>query len=123
MAFHDEPRFTRDIDILIRPEDSVKVGAILESLGYSASAAPWKFKQTKLTLHRFLKIENEDHLVVDVLAGSDNRHREIIKNSLREKAGAGIVRIARKEDIIWMKQLRDSDQDRTDIRKLQNEQD
>jgi hypothetical protein len=123
MAFHDRPRFTKDIDILIHPKDSEKVRTILEGLGYFASAEPWTFKKAKLTLHRFMKIEREDHLVVDVLLGRDDRHKEIIKNALLEKSSGGIVRIASREDIVWMKQCRDSDQDRVDIRKLQNEQD
>ena len=123
MAFHDQPRFTRDIDILIQPKDCECVSTILQELGYSVSAKPWTLKKANLTLHRFLKIENADHLAIDILAGKDERHREIIRNGLREQSSAGIVRIARREDIIWMKQLRDSDQDRVDIRKLQREQD
>lgn len=121
MAFHDQPRFTRDIDLLIHPGDIESVAAILGRLGYFASASPWTFQKTKLTLHRFLKIVGEDDLMVDVLVGYEGKHAEMIEGALLEKTEQGDIRIARKEDIIWMKTLRDSDQDRVDIRKLQND--
>lgn len=123
MAFHGEPRFTRDIDVLIEPRDLGRATAILKSLRYSPSAPPWTFPKTNLTLHRFLKTEATDYLVIDILVGQEPRHHEIIKNCLREKSGEGTIRIARMEDIIWMKQFRDSEQDQVDIKRLQNDQD
>ena len=57
LAFHDVPRLTRDIDILIKPDDLEAVQQILEELGYHASAPPWTFRKTRLTRHRFLKLE------------------------------------------------------------------
>ena len=38
MAFHDTPRFTRDIDFLIYPEDLGKVKKLLMAQGYFESA-------------------------------------------------------------------------------------
>lgn len=40
-----------------------------------------------------------------------------------EKSEAGPVPIARKEDLIWLKQLRNSDQDQVDIRRLSDDED
>lgn len=38
VAFYTEPRFTRDIDLLVNPEDFEKTKAILEEEGYFEAA-------------------------------------------------------------------------------------
>ena len=103
MAFHDQPRFTKDIGILVLPEDIGKATSVFKKLGYFESVAPWTFKKTNLTLHRFMKTHDEDFLVVDLLVGNEERHKEIVKHSLMEKSEKGVVRIANKHDLIWMK--------------------
>jgi hypothetical protein len=121
MAFHDQPRFTKDIDILVLPEDLEKIATIFEKIGYFESSDPWTFKNTNLTLHRFMKVEGEDFLVVDVLVGNDEKHRNVVKNALEEKSEKGVVKIANKNDLIWLKKMRNSDQDKVDIKRLKND--
>lgn len=123
MAFHDQPRFTKDIDILVLPKDLEKIAIIFEKIGYFESAAPWTFRSTNLTLHRFMKTEGEEFLVVDILVGNEERHKDVVKHSLVEKSEKCVVRIADKNDIIWMKKMRNSDQDKVDIKRLENDKD
>lgn len=40
MAFHDQPRFTKDIDILALPEDLEIIKKAFEELGYFESSQP-----------------------------------------------------------------------------------
>ena len=40
-----------------------------------------------------------------------------------EKSEKGVVRIADKDDLIWMKKMPDSDQDKVDIKRLENDED
>lgn len=122
MAFHAEPRFTKDIDLLILPDKINEIGKFLEELGYFESAEPWTFRNSQLTLHRFMKIEGEDHLVVDILYGAETRCQEIVERAIVQDSSYGTVRIASRNDLIWLKQKRGSDQDQVDIRKLQNDQ-
>jgi hypothetical protein len=121
MAFHDEPRFTKDIDILLIPEDIAKLKKILSAKGYVESTTPWTFKNVDITLHRFLKIEEKEHLQLDVLTANEKRSKQIIKNALEAESEQGIVRVATKKDLIWMKKQRDSDQDKVDIKKLEDD--
>ncbi len=123
MAFHDQPRFTKDIDILVLPEDLGKITIIFEKIGYFESSAPWTFKNTNLTLHRFMKTEGEDFLTVDILVGNEEKHRAVVRDSLEEKSEKGVVKIAKKNDLIWMKRMRNSDQDKVDIKRLENDKD
>ena len=120
MAFHDEARFTKDIDILLLPGDMDVLVEVLSEVGYSESATPWTFKNIDMTLHRFVKIEGNDYLQLDVLTANKNRAQQIIKNSLQAESVYGTVQVASKEDLIWMKRQRDSDQDRVDIKRLED---
>ena len=124
MAFYTSPRFTEDIDILIHDGDLEKMRSILGRSGYVERAVPWTFKDTKITLHRFLKVEGEDHMVVDVMAAVDDRFGGVIERAIvAESDQCGQVRVAEKEDLVWLKRLRNSEQDQLDIKKLQDEAD
>ena len=121
LAFHSQPRFTRDIDILVRPGNLESYEEILKSLGYTRFSEPWTFPNTNIELHRFAKRSEEDVeelIVVDLLLGHEDRHGQIINRSLVDESRAGTVRVATKEDLILMKELRNSKQDQADIEKL-----
>ena len=47
--------------------------------------------------------------------------RQIVEAAIEQPWSDGVVKVARKEDLIWMKQQRGSDQDRVDIRKLEDD--
>ena len=123
MAFHGEPRFTKDIDILIRMNSFQGVNKILSDCGYSESSEPWTFRNTNITLYRFTKAIGEDLLVIDILVGEDKKHLEIIDNALEAKSDQSVVRVARKNDLIWLKTLRNSKQDQVDIERLSDDKD
>ncbi len=123
LAFHDIPRFTRDIDILALADDVSRIREIMGKLGYSESTAPWRFRKTKLTIHRFAKIKGKEHMLVDVLVGSETRHKKIIEQSLDAESRKGLVQVAGRDDLIWMKCIRNSDQDKVDIKRLKNDKD
>lgn len=123
MAFHGEPRFTKDIDILVKKNSFVDIYKILSDCGYLESSEPWTFCNTNITLHRFTKAIEDDLLVIDILIGEDKKHLEIIDHALETKSEQSVVRVARKDDLIWLKTLRNSKQDQADIERLCNEKD
>ena len=76
LAFHAQPRFTRDIDILARPIDLPVYKEIFKGLGYQDLSKPLTFQNTNITLHRFCKQsleDNEEMLVIDLLLGYEDR--------------------------------------------------
>lgn len=121
LSFHTIPRYTKDIDILLPAEDIGKMKSVLKKLGYLFEAIPWTFKNTNITLHRLTKIEGEETLTVDIMAGNDKRHLEIIQNAVTEETEFGVIRIASREDLIWMKRFKSSKQDIADIEALEND--
>ncbi len=121
LSFYMEPRFTRDIDFLILSTDLKKISELLEKNGYFESAPPWTFTGIELTLHRFMKtLENEDEMLIDLLVGSSQHIKNIINRAMIAKSGEGSVRVVKKEDLVYLKQVRNSSQDRVDIEKLEN---
>ena len=86
------------------------------------SAPAWTFKESALSLHRFLKVADKEELVVDLVV-ADADHIEIIDRALPAESHAGPVPVARKEDVIRMKRARNSKQDQADIEALQNDKD
>jgi hypothetical protein len=118
MAFHDEPRFTRDIDLLVHSEDEGKLPGVMIMLGYFESAEPLRFSKVPIVLRRFVKAEGEEFIPVDILVGQAKHIDAIVANAVNQPWSKGKVRVATKADIIKLKRGRGSDQDKVDIRKL-----
>ncbi len=122
VAFYVEPRFTKDIDLLVGEGELERVTNILKREAYSRSSSPCTFKDSALTLHRFMKVQGVEEMIVDVLVAGDGRHEQVIANALEAQSEAtGTVRVASKADLIWLKHNRNSKQDQADIERLQNE--
>lgn len=124
MAFYSEPRFTRDIDILVDIDDFEKAKGLLEKDGYFESASPLTFRNVAIELLRFLKIvAPEDAMMIDILIAKDEEVSRIIQNAVEAESEEGRVMLADKKDLIWLKRSRDSKQDQADIERLENEKD
>ncbi len=121
MAFHSYARFTKDIDILTAASELDAIGEILEKEGYRRSGEPWSFK-SRLTLHRFWKIDDGDEMVVDILVSGCARHDRIIDEALEAfSKHTGVVFVAKKSDLIWLKEQRNSPLDKADIEALKHD--
>jgi hypothetical protein len=118
MAFHDEPRFTMDIDLLVHSEDQGKMTQAMTKLGYFESAKPWRFTKVPITLRRFARTEGEEFISVDILVGLKRKIDLMVENAGHELWSKGTVPVARREDIIVLKRGRGSDQDKVDIKRL-----
>ena len=70
-----------------------------------------------------LKKQKEEYLIVDILLGSKEKYQRIITISIEEEREEGKIQIINKVNLIWMKELRNSDQDKVDIERLKNDKD
>ncbi len=119
VAFYTEPRFTRDIDLLVEPDDFETTRIILETAGYFESSSPWTFSNTLITLHRFLKTSDEGEMMIDILLPGSDEIREMISHAVLAESAEGSVRLVSREDLIQLKRARGSKQDQADIEKLE----
>lgn len=120
MASHDEPRFTRDIDLLLHSGDEGNLADALARLGCFESARPRRFQKTPIVLRRFVKVRGEDFVPVDILVGKAARIDAIVERATAQRWLRGTVRVATKGDIIRLKRGRGSDQDKDDIKRLKH---
>lgn len=124
VAFYAEPRFTRDMDILVDPEDFEKAKDILEREGYFQSASPRTFPEVAMELRRFLKVAGEeDEMLIDILLAQNEELKRMIRNAVEAESEEGSVRLVSKCDLIRLKRARDSKQDQADIEALEDDQD
>jgi hypothetical protein len=73
-------------------------------------------------MHRFMKIVDADEMLIDVLVSGTERHNEIIASAVDTESTEVKVKSASKEDLIWLKRLRNSKQDQADIEGLVDEE-
>jgi len=122
MAFHTQPRFTKDIDLLVTQDALEDVASVLTEAGYRRTAPPWTFKDTALTLHRYLKVEKDDELVIDVLVAETAEHQQMIERAdIAESETLGQIRVVSRQDLIRLKKARNSKLDQADIEELEDE--
>jgi hypothetical protein len=79
------------------------------------------FSKKQIELFRFAKIENNDCLPIDILVGKEDWHSDIVLNANKVKSVNGHVKIISKENLVRMKAIRNSDQDRIDIKNLKKD--
>ncbi len=60
-------------------------------------------------------------MMIDILPAGSKRHYEIIEKAIDAESEEGRVKVAGIDDLIWLKRIRDSSQDKADIERLDNE--
>lgn len=122
MAVHGLPRATLDIDLLV-PADGVEaMGLAVRSLGYGIEALPMRFADGAVEIHRLSKADPDsgDLLSVGLLLVSPRIDAAWMTREVVEWE-AGRLPVVSREGLILLKSLRNSGQDRDDIRRLRGE--
>ncbi|MBP7828646.1 MAG: nucleotidyltransferase family protein [Kiritimatiellae bacterium] len=120
VALHGFLRNTEDIDILVGHEDLERASGILKAMGYQSSSAPWTFKDTQITLWRFIKPDrnSEELMVVDVMVPESPEGQAILDRSVTVAYADLTLRVVGRDDLIAMKRARNSALDKADIEKI-----
>ncbi|MSU77989.1 MAG: hypothetical protein EXS16_07820 [Gemmataceae bacterium] len=120
LAIHGVPRFTMDIDLLVRPEDFQNVLAIAVKSGFDAAVESLSLVQidgSRCEVRRLNKFDGNDHTVFDVILAQDSLEpiwasREIFAWQGRQLPVCSAIGLAR------MKRLASRPQDLVDIQSL-----
>ena len=122
VSFRAEVRFTRDVDMVVVVKDDADFEALvfaLQSDGYFPVATVEHKQRKRLATAR---LQSPLGFVVDLIAATCGIEEEIVaRATLVELAGAGLLPVARSEELLAMKILSMSDrrlQDRIDARNL-----
>jgi len=119
LGVHGFPRFTVDIDILIRPENETRAQSVAEELGYLIKARPMSFSQGATEIRRISKIDPADGevLILDFLLVTPSVE-DIWRTRVSVPWHGGQLTVVSREGLIALKLLRSSEQDLLDIKNL-----
>jgi len=116
VAVWGAPRATKDIDLLVLPEDIERAKGSLHRAGYLLEALPMTF-QDGMTIHRLSKVANDALMTVDLLLVDANLERVWNSRAPHPIEGAEIKVVSR-EELIAMKLAAGRPQDEADVVRL-----
>ena len=121
VVIHGYVRLTDDIDLLILPADVAKAKISLASVGFGfANPEPMVLRHGQASpqiIHRMLRIEGEDHLVLDLVEADSSL--QAVWNGRREYDWEGrSIFVVSRQGLIHMKQMAGRPQDIADIHNL-----
>jgi hypothetical protein len=121
VAFHGYPRFTGDIDVLLLRDDLPRVKEALKTIDYTLAAGPFPFDSGTAKareVHRISKIQEGAVFTLDLLIVNDVL-RDAWKGREKYVLDGREIRIVSRSGLLEMKALAGRDQDRLDIKKLE----
>jgi len=119
VVVHGAPRATKDIDVLVAPEDVPAVSDMASALGFPSRGPPFRFRQTGIVVHRFTKVVGELPLVLDVLV-AEERLRPALDRVVARTVGGVTLRVLRIDDLRAMKSDAGRPQDLADLERLKD---
>ncbi len=125
VTVHGATRSTKDIDVLVAPEDLARVLEVVRPLGYMFAALPMVFEEGTVRerhVQRVSKIVGGEHLVLDLLltiASFTGLLRDRVEVALPE----GTLWVVSRESLVRMKRLAGRPQDLADLEKLERPDD
>ena len=120
MAVYQVPRATIDIDLLV-PQDAVgPAEEFAASIGYTIDAKPLSLAGGRVEIRRVSKVDSDTHdlLSLDLVLVTPALE-SVWESRERIEWEEGPLSVVSRDGLIRMKRLRDSGQDRDDIRALE----
>lgn len=111
------PRATKDIDLLVRPEDLQRAKAAARSVGYALEALPMRFSDG-MQMQRVSKAEGAELMTVDFILVDANLE-PVWQSRERRATEATALSVVSRDALIAMKLAAGRPQDQADVIKLQ----
>jgi len=124
VTIHGATRTTKDIDLLVDPEDVERAVDAIRPLGYTFRALPMTFAkgtEREQRVQRVSKLMGEEVLVVDlILAGGDTLG--YLRSAIEVDTPDGLVRVVGRGALVAMKRAAGRPQDLADIERLESDE-
>ena len=120
LAVHGHPRFTKDIDLLIQPDDLPRLETAVRTLGFDLVSGWIVFGRgtsEEQRIYRIIKVEGTAHLALDLLIVTPIQQPSWDSRQAMDLGDRRIVVVSR-DGLIRMKQIAGRTQDRADLEKL-----
>lgn len=123
VTLYGATRSTKDIDLLILPEDVQKILEVVRPLGYAFAALPMTFDagtERERHVQRVSKIEGSEHLLLDLLL-ADAAFEGALDDRVEVQLPSGPMSVVSRAVLVRMKRLAGRAQDLADLEKLEEQ--
>lgn len=119
LAILKRPRFTRDIDILIRPKTYPDCRKALAQVGFRFASSPHRFGES-VEIHKIKKIDSEtnDFLYVDLVVALSASVQNVLDQRVRGAWQDQLVWVVSEGGLLQLKRLSARQRDRRDVEVL-----
>lgn len=119
LAILKRPRFTRDIDILIRPKTYPDCRKALAQVGFRFASSPQRFGES-VEIHKIKKIDSEtnDFLYVDLVVALSASVQNVLDQRVRGAWQDQLVWVVSAGGLLQLKRLSARRRDRRDVEVL-----
>jgi hypothetical protein len=120
LAAHGFPRFTKDIDLLVRPSDVERILRVVRGLGYRVSAGSMTFhrgQRAETTIHRVSKFVGEEFLTLELVEVSPTL-ASVWRQRERHRWEGRVIQVVSAAGLARMKKAAGRKQDLADLEKL-----
>jgi hypothetical protein len=121
LMFYQRPRATVDIDLVLPPEATQDLTAVVARMGFRSHPHPMRFDPPGIELLRFYKTDPDgpDVLTLDCLLTTHPVVAEAWRGRTEVPFEDGSVSVVSSQSMIALKRLRGSPQDLVDIQTLE----
>ena len=125
LAFHGHPRFTKDIDLLVKEEDLDETLEAVTKCGFTVEGGRVPFrlgKPDEQIIHRVSKVSGREILTLDLMLVTPGLEEVWNGRGVFEWRGRHVRAVSR-EGLVQMKRLAGRKQDLADIERLEAHED
>lgn len=122
VTIYGATRSTKDIDILVAPEDLSRAMDAVRPLGYVFAALPMVFDEgtdRERHVQRVSKIADGDHLILDLLLATASLDG-LLEDRVEVTLPQGVLVVVSREALFRMKRLAGRAQDLADLERLES---
>jgi hypothetical protein len=123
VTLYGATRSTKDIDLLILPEDVQRTLEVVRPLGYAFAALPMTFDagtERERHVQRVSKIQGSEHLLLDLLV-ADAAFEGALDDRVEVQLPSGPMAVVSRAMLVRMKRLAGRAQDLADLEKLEEQ--
>lgn len=117
LAVHGAPRATKDIDLIARKDDEVRIRELARSAGFVFEALPMEFSASGIEVQRFTKLVDGRPLMLDIL-WLNPKLQPIWNDRQRVPWQDGTLSVVSRDGLITLKLTAGRAQDLVDIQSL-----
>ena len=120
LAVHGFPRFTKDIDLLVRRSDVERMLRVVRKMGYRVSAGSMTLhrgRRNETTIHRVSKFVGEEFVTLDLVEVSPAL-MSVWKQRERHRWEGRVIQVVSAGGLARMKRAAGRKQDLADLEKL-----